>query len=239
VAWEDFLQCSVAALGRPLMEEAYLHTIEKHKQGAVGKRGVDAIAQAFGTLVHEMTKTDEDILGDIHQGIALPEHQQYMTPAPIAEMMARLSLPEEPTDLAGRRSVSDCACGSGRLLLAAARIQPNWHFVGQDLDRRCVFMASLNLGLRNHYGHIVWGNTLTNEAKLIYETGRVQIWGNAIRQVSSVPLPDREPDVIDIPETDAGSSQSSPNDATPEQPTGAEPVPSNDPQSGRHQLKLF
>ena len=121
-----------------------------------------------------------------------------MTPEPICDMMAAMNLPQEKTDLDGRRTVNDPCCGSGRMLLAAAKVQPNWQFVGQDVDLRCTRMTAINLALRNHYGHVVHGNSLTNTTDLIYETGRVQVWGNAIRKVSHVPLPDREPEQIDV-----------------------------------------
>ena len=84
------------------------------------------------------------------------------------------------------------------MLLSAAKMQPNWHFVGQDVDLRCVRMTAINLGLRNLYGHVVHGNSLSNTCSAIYETGRVQVWGNAIRKVHRVPLPQREPEVLDI-----------------------------------------
>ena len=72
-------------------------------------------------------------------------------------------------------------------------------FVGQDVDLRCTRMTAINLALRNYYGHVVCGNSLGNTASLIYETGRVQVWGNAIRKVNRVPLPDREPEELDVP----------------------------------------
>ena len=232
IAWEDFLQCSVSALGHPLMEEEYLHTIEKHKQGTPGKRGVDAIAEAFALLVHQMTESDQDFLGDIHQGISLPEHQQFMTPEPIADMCARMTLPSEDSGLEGRRTISDPASGSGRMLLAALKIQPHWHAVGRDIDRRCVHMCSLNLALRNHFGHVIWGNTLTDETKLIYETGRLQVYGNAIRKVSRVPLPDREPETIDIPTPEESES-------TERRPPQEKEGPDDDHAGGTKQLHLF
>ena len=40
------------------------------------------------------------------------------------------------------------------------------------------------------YGHVVRGNSLSNTRDLIYETGRVQVWGNTIRKVGRVPLPE-------------------------------------------------
>lgn len=119
-----------------------------------------------------------------------------------------MQLPTEKTDLDGRRSVNDPCCGSGRMLLAAAEIQPNWHFVGQDVDLRCVRMTAINLALRNHYGHVVHGDSLRVTTNAIYETGRVQVWGNAIRKVARLPLPDRQPEATESSEqqqADAGT----------------------------------
>ena len=189
VAFEDFLSVSVAALAHPTMEDEYLQTIEKHKAGEVGKRGVDRLARMFGAMIDATEKSCADILGDLFQGaITYGEKGQFLTPEPICKMMAQMQIPEEKTDLAGRRSVNDPCSGSGRMLLAAAEVQPNWHFVGQDVDLRCVRMTAINLAIRNHYGHAIHGNSLANTKGLIYETGRVQVWGNAIRRVSHVPL---------------------------------------------------
>lgn len=196
-AFEDFLLVSTCALGHPLMEDEYLQTIEKHRAGEKGKRGVDKLAEMFATLVDITDRTRDDIIGDLFQGgITYGEKGQFLTPMPICRMMSQMSLPSEKTDLGGRRSVNDPACGSGRMLLASAEIQPNWHFVGQDVDLRCVRMTAINLALRNHYGHVIHGNTLTNTSGLILETGRLQVWGNAIRKVHHVPLPDREPELL-------------------------------------------
>lgn len=230
-AFEDFLHVSVCALGHPLMEEEYLQTIEKHKEGTKGKRGVDKLAEMFATLVSVTEKTRQDILGDLFQGgITYGERGQFMTPEPICDMVAQMNLPSEPTDLDGRRTVNDPCCGSGRMLLSAAKLQPNWQFVGQDVDLRCVRMTAINLALRNHYGHVVHGNSLGNTCDQILETGRVQVWGNAIRKVSRVPLPDREPETIDV---------TPPSDSKEGSPT-ERPSPSLDePDDDRKQLTLF
>lgn len=196
-AFEDFLHVSVCALGHPLMEDEYLETIERHKEGAKGKRGVDKLAEMFAELIRLTDETRNDIIGDLFQGaVTYGEKGQFLTPQPICDMMAAMNLPEEKTDLDGRRTVNDPCCGSGRMLLSAAKVQPNWQFVGRDVDLRCVRMTAINLAMRNYYGHVVWGNSLCNTADLIYETGRVQVWGNAIRKVSHVPLPEREPEKL-------------------------------------------
>ena len=55
--------------------------------------------------------------------------------------------------------------------LAMAKLNPNGVFVGQDADLRCVKITAINLGLRNLYGYAIWGNSLSNERKLVYATG--------------------------------------------------------------------
>ena len=105
-AFEDFLHVSVCALGHPLMEDEYLETIERHKEGVKSKRGVDILAQMFGNLVGIADRTREDVLGDLFQGaITYGERGQFLTPEPVCQMMATMQLPAEKTDLDERRSV--------------------------------------------------------------------------------------------------------------------------------------
>jgi hypothetical protein len=113
--------------------------------------------------------TREDILGDLFQGgITYGEHAQYFTPAPICDLMAQLTVDDGP---GLGRCFSDPCCGSGRMLLAMAKIKPFGRFIGQDADLRCVKITAINLALHNLYGYVIWGNSLSNERKLVYETG--------------------------------------------------------------------
>ena len=57
------------------------------------------------------------------------------------------------------------------MLLGMAKLKPYARFVGQDADLRCVKITAINLALHNLYGYAIWGNSLRNERKLIYETG--------------------------------------------------------------------
>ncbi len=58
-------------------------------------------------------------------------------------------------------------------------------------------MTAINLAMRNHYAHVVCGDSLRMTSGVIYETGRVQVWGNAVRKVGHVHLPNREPEVLE------------------------------------------
>jgi ribosomal protein L11 methylase PrmA len=59
-------------------------------------------------------------------------------------------------------TVSDCACGSGVMFLAAAENTPRWaldwglvQFYGQDIDRTCVQMAKVNMMLHGLNGYSI------------------------------------------------------------------------------------
>jgi N-6 DNA Methylase len=172
-AFEDFLHMSVCALSGGQMEDQYMATVKRHTEGKPGKRGCDSISQAFATLVHHMEETRQDILGDLFQGsITYGEAGQYMTPEPVCQMMASMTVGDVAEEEgSARKNVCDPCCGSGRMLLAVADLKPHWEFVGQDVDLRCVRMTAINLALRNLYGYVVWGNSLGLEKRLVYRTG--------------------------------------------------------------------
>lgn len=194
-AFEDFLLMSVCALSGGRMEDQYLQAVAKHTSGKPGKRGCDSISHMFGELVAAMEQDSReqmrDIIGDLFQGgITYGERGQFLTPMPVCELMARMTIeggappedsetseadtpdqPSRPEQSTERRSVFDPCSGSGRMLLAAAHINRHWEFIGQDVDLRCTRMTALNLAFRNLYGYAIHGNTLALEKKLFYRTG--------------------------------------------------------------------
>ncbi len=92
-AFEDFLTCSVCALGSGVMEAEYLATVGKgYDQGEQGRRGIDIITQAFARLVMLMDETRQDILGDLFEGaITHGERGQFLTPEPLARLLAAMT----------------------------------------------------------------------------------------------------------------------------------------------------
>jgi hypothetical protein len=165
-AFEDFLGMTVCALSGGQMEEEYVSIVQQYGGGENGRRAIDAFPAALGDLIVAMERTRKDILGDIFQGAISHGHNgQYFTPDPVCEAMARLSMEQ------GADRVIDPCCGSGRLLLAAADVNPHAEFYGQDIDLRCVQMTAVNLALRNLYGQVIHGDSLSNERRLIYQTG--------------------------------------------------------------------
>jgi hypothetical protein len=222
--FEDFLACTLSALSNRQMEDEYLAVVRKgYADGEKGRRGIDSLTQAFGTLIDLMEQTRKDILGDLFQGgITYGEAGQFMTPEQLCEFMAALCIDEkQPGDVA-----CDPCCGSGRMLLAFAEHHPGGELVGQDIDLRCVRMTSINLALRNLYGYVLWGNSLAGEVKLAYRTG-MNMDGGFIRHVRPGEL------AAKFGESNGGESQD------PPEPTRTVTLPTATQDAPARQLHLF
>jgi type I restriction-modification system DNA methylase subunit len=62
-----------------------------------------------------------------------------------------------------RETILDPACGSGRMLLAAAKINRHNTFFGADLDGTCCKMALINMLLNSLQGEISHMKSLSKE----------------------------------------------------------------------------
>lgn len=230
-SFEDFLHMGVCALSGGQLENQYQATVKKHTEGKPGKRGCDSIAKAFGVLIDAMERTRHDILGDLfHGSITYGEAGQFLTPEPICKMMAAMSVENAGEEEAsGKKSICDPCCGSGRMLLAVADLQPHWEFVGQDVDLRCVRITAINLALRNLYGYVIWGNSLGNEQRLAYRTG-FNLRG-VIREIPSEDYP--------APIQRSGSEPVEPTPAVAGDVRDSSTTPTNDTTRHGKQLRLF
>ena len=91
-----------------------------------------------------------DVLGDFYeQNLCRKGASQYFTPWPICAFMARSTcdaVPEERKDAPLR--IMDPTCGSGRMLLASAKVcGPYQEYYGVDIDETCVKMSAMNFFL--------------------------------------------------------------------------------------------
>lgn len=112
-----------------------------------------------------------DPLGDIYESLSSGGHKahlgQFFTPEPIAQMMAGIiggALTEDERPL---RVADPAGCGSGRMILAAARLvaKNRWRhfFQGIDLDALCVKIATVNCWLNSIPAWLVRGDALQYE----------------------------------------------------------------------------
>jgi len=113
------------------------------------------------TLIGELSGDFADPLGELFMlAISNGHNGQFFTPTPLCEMISAMSVGEALED---NKTVCDPACGSGRMLLAAAKINRHTLLYGADLDITCCKMALLNMLLNSLQGEVSHMNTLSNE----------------------------------------------------------------------------
>lgn len=124
---------------------------------------------AFGELYEEMY---------LSRGKA-SSHGQFFTPPSLSNLMSQI------TDLGNNTSgkVNDCACGSGRLLIAHyVEKSKTDHFAGrkfeyiaQDVDPIACKMCALNMMAHGMYGKVICQNTLTLDTpSVVYHINEVR-----------------------------------------------------------------
>ncbi|RYY49288.1 MAG: SAM-dependent DNA methyltransferase [Chitinophagaceae bacterium] len=133
-------------------QQAALDTYRNHKK-------VNELIELV-KMIGDLAEGFRDPLGELFmQAISNGHNGQYFTPEPICDMMAMMQM----GDLADGSKINDPACGSGRMLLAAAKINRSSLLYGADLDITCCKIALLNMLLNSLTGEIARMNTLSNE----------------------------------------------------------------------------
>jgi hypothetical protein len=155
--FSDFLTLMVCAFSLGKEEEKYLSVIQKYN-----KQEASLFAEALAKLVIEMTGDGTgliDVLGSYFQEhISFGRNGQFFSPQPICDMMACMTGPVKQGN-----KILDPACGSGRMLLAAAKSNRNALFYGADVDENCAKMTVINLYLNCLYGEVAWMDSLSNK----------------------------------------------------------------------------
>ncbi len=139
-------------------------------------KGVEAQQQALETyrnhpkvtqlvtllsLIGDGSENFADPLGELYQqAISSGHNGQFWTPEHMCDMMASITIGETLED---NQTVCDPTCGSGRMLLAAAKINRKALFYGADLDITCCKMTLVNILLNSLQGEVAHMNTLSND----------------------------------------------------------------------------
>ena len=155
--FDDFLTMSICAVsqnpgtGKSYYEDIYLSTVLPYKDDSLRYN----FPKMFGCLVDEMddrvnSDTGNDVLGEFYeQNFSRKNSGQIFTPWHICKFMAEITVSEaRKEDNERSLRIIDPACGSGRMILAAAKANsPRDEYYGIDIDSTCVKMTALNLFL--------------------------------------------------------------------------------------------
>lgn len=161
--FDDFLQIIVCCLSMGRKEELYFKTIKPY-----AKEDLELFSQAFASLAMQMDRKPlVDPFGDyFEEFLSNSSNGQFFTPLPICELMSQLvtapKVGDKPKE--GDRRILDPACGSGRLILSAARRDRNQFFVGIDISYTCCLMTIINMCLNSLNGEVIHKNALSGES---------------------------------------------------------------------------
>lgn len=176
--FSDFLEMTICALQLGAAENRYFEISKRYE-----KAELTQFSYAFAALVNEMTGDGSgliDVLGEYFmQNISHGRKGQFFTPQPICDMMTGMVKSNGP----GSR-VCDPACGSGRMLLSAAKFSRSILLFGADNDLTCANMATINLCLNGLFGEIAWMDTLANKWYRSYRIELHEKGAPYIRQIT-------------------------------------------------------
>lgn len=159
--FNDFLDYSMLMLRWWDITPAHFIEFEKKYPE---KRHAQLFAEAFysmGDVADNDGAGFKDPFGDFFmEHLGNNYKGQFFTPETLCEMIAKMQI---GTKLPDKATVADPCCGSGRLLLAAAKINRNALFYAMDIDLTCCKMTVINFLLNTLCGEVTWMNTLTQE----------------------------------------------------------------------------
>ena len=178
--WQDaitMIACSISNTVDPRYREErerlYMQTVSRYTPDEVA-----VFPRIFAEIVEQLEKDPEqDFLGDLYMQLDLGSHWagQFFTPYSVCRMMAAINFRPiaDPADV-HPITVSDCACGGGATLIAAAHafrhsiwstgLNPQ-HFLcfqAQDISTVTALMCYIQLSLQGYAAKIKVGDTLAN-----------------------------------------------------------------------------
>lgn len=151
---------------------------------------------AWVNLQHDYLESNPDeqwydYLGLFYEDIIQSKYKagsrgQFFTPSNVCSSMAKITFNNDVKSNLDGKLINDCACGSGRLLLASKVYAPNGIFIGQDLDSVACKMAALNFFIHGIRGSIICMNTLSQEFYEAYRVNNYLGWGVPVPHIELV-----------------------------------------------------
>ena len=170
----SFLTLTTCALSAGTREEMYLEEAQRWDKDQLLVMG-----RALAHLIDAMERRPyTDLLGEIYTEWSWNKDKQrtgeYYTPQPVCDLMAQMMI----TDIPDKRPItlSEPACGSGRMILASAKVLADKGVPPQalwvqaiDLSRAACFMTFINTTLWGIPCQVIHGDTLRATAHATYE----------------------------------------------------------------------
>jgi type I restriction-modification system DNA methylase subunit len=155
IVFNDFLDMTICALSLGQYEEEYRSIVKKYNA-----KELDLFCELMADMLIIMDddgKGFKDALGEFYQQrLSRGKHGQFFTPEHVCDFMAAITI----TDKDKGKNMLDPAAGSGRMLLAAAKISRHNNFFACEIDERLVKVTAINFCLNSLQGEVAWMNSL-------------------------------------------------------------------------------
>jgi len=169
--FDDFLDFSLRFIRWWDVKPEHFRELELKYPGE-GKAQLFAEAYlAMGDIADDNGRGFKDPFGEFFE-THLSSHAtgQFFTPETVCDFMAQIEIDK---DLPDNATIGDPCCGSGRLLMSAAKINRKAIFYAADIDLRCCRMTVLNFLLNTMCGEVYWMNSLSGEVWRTWKIGKV------------------------------------------------------------------
>jgi hypothetical protein len=161
------MQMAICAFAMGRMEDVYMPIAARYSP-----ENLPIFGQALAEMINEYEAGMDnegswiDVLGKVFEetnsSFAASGAGQFFTPETVCNVMVKLTAGTDECE--DGIMVNDCACGSGRNLIAHSRLHPKNRlkafYVGQDLDERCVKMCVLNFFMYGMKGVVIHMDSL-------------------------------------------------------------------------------
>ncbi len=157
--FNDFLDFALLFIRWWDIKPEYFTALEqKYKENRHCQLFADAFT-AMADIADNNGAAFKDPFGDFFmEHLSHGHNGQFFTPEHICDMMAQMTIGDK---LAEGATVADPACGSGRLLLSAAKINRKAIFYGADISLICCKMSVLNFMMNSMCGEVTCMDTIS------------------------------------------------------------------------------
>ena len=187
IVYDDLLTIIICALGRGTQEPLYFETIKKYNQ-----KELTTFSKLFGELLIIYGKNFTigdwcDPLGDFYECLAgnykKSNFGQFFTPKVLCNFMGQILMDSDEWG----KNISEPACGSGRMVLAANHQAKGNYYICEDLDPICCKMTAINLCLHEIRAEIHCRNALTLENHRFSLAINHEYWKNNTKSILFYP----------------------------------------------------
>lgn len=202
VIWNDFLDYAIEVNLLTLQNDKK----EFHKNYHGNEEAYQDLLGAFLDKLSEILETEPyyDLLGELYEQVVLSQGKskqlgQYYSPTCVAELTSDLVLINQKFTNHSDKIANDCACGSGRMLLAShVKSKGDLFCVGQDIDETSIKMCTINFWSQGVRGSVLQMDSLENKFFKGYRINKYLYHGIPVPHIEEIHSPSEAYDFIEL-----------------------------------------